>query len=185
MTACHIAWIHIIDESIKAAADLRFRCLQAAPAAAVVVAHGDGSLPLQLALRWAAFPLSPRTALLLLCEGDLPTAPESGSLDEGIIRLLLDAGRLGLQLLPIAVARRPLAAETWALLPSPCPGLGTALPVVLARSSGEARWLLWHLSAGERARLWTAALSLARAQREAGVELPAHVLARCLSRIFV
>ena len=160
---------------------------QAAPAAAAVVAHGNGVLPLDLALNWTSFPPSIGTARLLLALGDLPSAPDSEALDDGIIRALLRVRPVGLgvQLLPAAVSRRPLAAQTWALLPSPCPDLGVALPAVLERSPEEARRLLWHLSAGERARLWTAALSLARAQREMGVELPAHVVTRCLAGMFV
>lgn len=159
---------------------------QAAPAAAAVVAHGDNRLPLELALSNTNFPPCPFTAWVLLASGDLPSAPDSGNLDEGIIRILLGAEALGgQQLLQKPIARKPLAREAWALLPAPCPGLGEALPAVLERSQAEAHHLVGRILKGQLARLRTAALSLARAQREAGVELPAPLVARCLASVFV
>lgn len=59
------------------------------------------------------------------------------------------------------VARQPLTASQWAQVPSPCVGLGAALPAVLQRSEQEAALLVRHLCAAERARLRTAALCLA------------------------
>ncbi len=66
----------------------------------------------------------------------------------------------------------PLSPAEWLLFPPSCPGLSAALPAVLARSTTEAALLVSRLPPAERARARCAALSLARAQREAGVELP-------------
>lgn len=82
------------------------------------------------------------------------------------------------------VAGHVLTAEQWAHVPTPCAGLGAALPEVLQRSEPEAALLVAHLSAAERARLQAAALCLARAQRDLGIDLPAPltqcVLAACV-----
>ena len=50
------------------------------------------------------------------------------------------------------------------------------LPVVLRRSEAEAALLVSRLPPGERQRLRTTALCLARAQRVHGLQLPLHLL---------
>ena len=65
----------------------------------------------------------------------------------------------------LLVARQPLAPAEWARVPTPCPGLGAALPAMLARSEGEAAVLLAHLLAANRKRLRTAALFPKRVER--------------------
>ena len=75
----------------------------------------------------------------------------------------------------LLVARQPLTPAEWARVPAPCPGLGAALPAVLARSEAEAAALVAHLPAADRERLRTAVLGLARAQRRCRVHLPAEL----------
>ena len=74
------------------------------------------------------------------------------------------------------VARQPLTPAEWLRVPSPCSGLGAALPAVLARGEAEAALLVAHLPAAARRRLRTAALCLRRAERVHGLELPAALL---------
>lgn len=95
------------------------------------------------------------------------------------------------EVLPILVAAEPelaqplfvdaiswwrLAPEQWALVPSPFPGLETALPGVLARQDAQgATQVVRRLQGAQRQRLRHATLCLARAQRQVGVVLPAEV----------
>lgn len=75
----------------------------------------------------------------------------------------------------------PLTDAQWrASIPAPCPGLGRALPAVLARSQAEAALLVAHPPAADKARLRTAALSLHRCEQQLGVPLPREVAARIL-----
>lgn len=53
-----------------------------------------------------------------------------------------------------------------AVVPCPCPGLGRALPAVLARSEAEAAQLVARLPPGDGQRLRTSALSLHRRQQQ-------------------
>ena len=71
---------------------------------------------------------------------------------------------------------QPLARNEWARKQTPCPGLGAALPAVLARSTTEARLLVQHLSPMDRQRLRVLALCLGRAQRGLPTPLPAPIL---------
>jgi len=79
------------------------------------------------------------------------------------------------------LCRTPLTAEEWAWVPAPCPGLGRALPPVLAHSEEQAGQLVRCLPAEEARRLRTFALCLARRQLELGVFLAQPVFARILS----
>lgn len=81
----------------------------------------------------------------------------------------------------VLAARAPLAPNEWQLVPHPCRGMGAALPAVLSRSTREAAALVSRLEPTERLRLRTAALSLTRAQRVQGVQLPAPILGRVLA----
>lgn len=76
------------------------------------------------------------------------------------------------------VRRLPLTQEQWQLVPAPCPHLERALPAVAARSTVEAGWLVGRLAADRRARLRTAALSLAELRRLPA--LPAELSQRIL-----
>ena len=84
-------------------------------------------------------------------------------------------------LFPDVAAHWQLTAAQWALIPSPCPGLGKALPATLQRSEAEAALLVAHLPPADSARLRTFALALHRAQRQLGVFLPAELAGRILS----
>ena len=79
------------------------------------------------------------------------------------------------------VLHHPLDAAQWQQVPSPCPGLGRALPTVLQRSQAEAARLVAHLPAADRAHLQAFALALQRRQRRLGVPLPAELANRILS----
>lgn len=76
----------------------------------------------------------------------------------------------------------PLTTTQWQQVPFPCPGLGTALPAVLARSQAEAALLVHHLPAADRSRLRTAALALHRLQRCLKVSLPTDLAHRILAQ---
>lgn len=80
-----------------------------------------------------------------------------------------------------AIVRPALTAAEWAMLPSPCPGLGRALPAVLARSQLEACFLVERLPAADRAQLRSAALCLTHARASNGAALPGPVAERILA----
>ena len=84
--------------------------------------------------------------------------------------------RTVLPLYGLLVKRQPLTPAEWARVPAPCPGLGAALPAVLARSEAEAALLAARLPAADRERLHTAALCLRRVEREHGLDLPPAIL---------
>ncbi|KAL4425227.1 hypothetical protein ABPG75_009243 [Micractinium tetrahymenae] len=65
----------------------------------------------------------------------------------------------------VVAASGSMTDGQWALLPTPCPGLGMALPAVLERSTAEAALLVCHLPADDRERLHAFAMCLARLQR--------------------
>ena len=92
-----------------------------------------------------------------------------------------EGSRPALQLYQRIASRHRLSAAHWQLVPSPCPGLGTVLPAVLARSQAEAALLVARLPAADRARLRTFALCLNRLQRQLGVALPGAVAGRILA----
>lgn len=75
----------------------------------------------------------------------------------------------------LATARLPLAAHGWALVPTPCPGLGPALPTALQCACEQAAQVVQRLPAADRARLRLAALCLH------GRGLPADVAALILA----
>ena len=83
-------------------------------------------------------------------------------------------------LIAVLAARLPLSEADWALVPAGCRGLGQALPAVWKRSVVEAGQLVTRLSAHDRRRLRTLALSLARAW-PAGLERPAEISGRILA----
>lgn len=102
----------------------------------------------------------------------LPATPTAVVLSE-----LASAGAAGLCFYPDAIAARlPLSAAEWAMLPASCPGLGRALPAVLAHSPAQARQLVHHLPAADLHRLQTFALCLQHEQARWGVWLPTDVV---------
>ena len=116
----------------------------------------------------SVFPPAPSVAQRLLCK--LKAAMLTGDADAA------------LPLFGEVAARWPLPPELWRqLVPWPCPGLGAALPAVLARSVEEATCLVRHLPEAEQQRLRTAALCLGRAQRVHEVPLPPVLAAKVLA----
>lgn len=125
-------------------------------------------------------PQAIQVAQCLLAEAPLPPALESLA----VLRRVLSRAphEWALPLFALLVARQPLTPADWELVPQPCPGLGSALPAVLARSDFEARLLVAHLPFEERQRLRTLALCLARAQRSGQlVQLPTTLNWRLLA----
>ena len=94
--------------------------------------------------------------------------------------LLCGAGEVALPLLPDLAARWPLTPAQWQQVPSPCPGLGRALPAALARSEAEAALLVARLPAANKAHLRAIALALHRRQRCLPVSLPTELVRRLL-----
>lgn len=108
-----------------------------------------------------------------------PPAPN----DAALILSRLAAGQQWLlPLLPHVAAHVALTSQQWAALPSPCPGLGAALPAVLRRSEAEAAQLVRRLPPASQQLLSTLALSLgAAAQRGRLPPLPTPIVQHVLA----
>ncbi|KAL4855970.1 Ankyrin-1 [Chlorella vulgaris] len=169
------------------------------------VAADDGGLPLHFAAygRYTAtcqllVDRAPEAAAAIDSEGRLllhaALVSRFGPLDLGTARFLLAFGSATAVLaalhstpaaLPLfadfVIARPSLTSEEWAAVPTPCSGLGRALPAVLARSTDQARQLVQHLPPADAQRLRTAALSLHRAQTVLDRALPAPVVCSILA----
>ncbi|PRW20634.1 endonuclease V family [Chlorella sorokiniana] len=145
--------------------------LAAAPEVALMRAGTAGKTPFETACGW----LHIDTARLLLEEAPLQPADE-------VLAALNKKGSWVLELYTCMAARLPLTAEQWALVPSPCPGLGTALPAVLQRSEAEAALLMARLPDAYQRRMHTFALCLAQAERRQQLpRLPAPLVSRLLA----
>ena len=154
-----------------------------APAAASARGGFQSRLPLEIALNeagycWRRGQGAQAAQYLQAARLLLPVTP----LDEALSALVA-AGCPALPLFADLAASRPLTYAQWQRVPAACPGLGAALPAVLARSVSEARWLVQRLSGEQRQRVRSAALSLRRAQRTLGVELPVAVLGQVLALV--
>jgi hypothetical protein len=79
------------------------------------------------------------------------------------------------------LARLPLVDAEWQLVPTPCPGLGQALPAALACSPAQAGSLVQHVPTADAERLRVAALALARAQECSRLNLPSPLVWRMLA----
>lgn len=158
------------------------RLLLAANPAAALVQDSQGRTPMQLALHYGpqAFPaikVGAARALLSSCGMratqllDMFAAVPQGWQDR-MPPLYADLA-----------AHLTLAPAQWQRVPTPCPGLGRALPAVLTRSEAEAARLVAHLPPAEAACLRTAALCLHRLQRSLQLEaaVPAPLLGRILA----
>lgn len=128
------------------------------------------AIPLDLALLHRRI----QAARCMLSEAPLP--PTSW-----LLANLPLAGRAGLPLYGVVVARRGLAPKEWALVPPRCPGLGAGLPAALERSVEEAKQVVRRLPAADLQRLQWAALVLARLQRVHDIWLPTHLVWRLLA----
>ena len=175
--------------------------LLAAPHTAMAV-DAEGSTPLHLAAAGghalAAVLLlaaAPETARAPNTRGRLPlhcwqqalhrqhanTARCLGPAAE-VLQALLRHGQGALPLFPdFVVARLPLSAVEWDLMPRQCPGLGLALPAALAHSASQASSLVRHLPAADAQRLRTFALCLARVQRRWDIQVPVAIVDLLLS----
>ena len=101
--------------------------------------------------------------------------------EEGL-REMVRAGPAARALWPFFVVRHcPLSREQWAQLPTPCPGLGRALPRMFGHSAEQARLLVQHLPPSDAEQLRCAALCLARLQRVLDQPLPGPIVGRIVS----
>ena len=153
--------------------------LGAAPAAAAAKAGGPlASLPLKVSLIRAmhATEAADRARRLEAARLLLPATPPKGAL-----AALAAAGDLALPLIADLAACTALSPAQWQRVPAPCPGLGAALPAVLARSMTEAALLVGRLPVEVRERLRTGALCLGWAQRVLGVELERALVGQVLA----
>ena len=156
------------------------RLLLAAAPQAAEAADSKGHTPLQLALARR----NNGTVGALLGTGDASAVLRAVSSAVGGVQHGRDAGQAGPEAptflfadFLLAPGRMPLAAADWALVPSPCPGIGRALPAALACSPAQAAQVVRRLRGAEKARLRTAALCLGRCI------LPGPVAALVLARI--
>ena len=155
MVAPAVGWLPLHCAANRGHAAVVRLLVQAGPAAATATTL-DGQTPLQLAL------LNGHMAAARALLGAGPAS--------SVLTALAAAGDPALPLFPdflLTDGRLPLAAPDWALVPSPCPGLGRVLPAVLDCSPDQAAHLLQRLPAAERARLRTAALCRAAAACQA------------------
>ncbi|KAL4440721.1 hypothetical protein ABPG77_000430 [Micractinium sp. CCAP 211/92] len=169
----HIAAAEAARDEAEAAVRL---LLQSVPEAAEARGQ-DGLLPLELALgRSTIQDVGARRAVARALISATPTITT--------LRALCRAGpERGWPLLPDAIiARAPLTAEEWDLVPFACPGLGRALPAALA--VGQGRQLVHRLPRSDLIRLRTFALCLGRVQsRRLSFVLPPPLVQQmlCLS----
>ena len=151
------------------------RLLLAAHPAAALVQYRQGCTPLQ------------GTLLRSHCETACVLLPSSGMSAAQLLdrfAALPNYQRQRLAPLYVALAAHlPLTPQQWQRLPTPCAGLGSTLPAVLARSEAEAALLVAHLPPVDAERLRTAALSLHRLQRRLQLDVPAHLVGRVLALV--
>ena len=126
--------------------------------------------PLGQALHWARLRGRPGLAVARCLLEEAPLQP-AGEVLESLAEAAARGHNVSSLYAPL-VARQPLTAAEWALVPTPCANLAPALPAVLARSAAEAGLLVQHLPLADRERLRTAALCLARLQRRHDLSLP-------------
>ncbi|KAL4425191.1 hypothetical protein ABPG75_009207 [Micractinium tetrahymenae] len=168
-----LAWatVHTAAYSGNAPA---LRLLLAAQPDAALFRTSEGQTPLGLALSGR----HPAAALCLLQHSVLPPPRE-------VLSLLQQRQGPYINWLPplydALAARQPMTAAEWALVPTPCDGLGAALPAVLERLTAEAALLVQHLPSADRQRLQTAVLCLSRTQQKLRLALPAPLVWRMLA----
>lgn len=165
--------------------------LQASPLAALLTDHMNRT-PVELALSMMALnPQAPFDKMHLtraiIARRLLTHAPLRTQDKERLLaRIASVASRLSAgsaaPLYAILASRLPFKAAEWALVPSPCPGIGAALPAVLHRSEAEAALLVARLPAAERRRMRTLALCIgAGARRGLLPPLPSVIAQRLLA----
>ena len=156
--------------------------LQAAPQA-VLMLDGWGRTPITSLLLLRPGPRSSIYAdRMAVARYLLDEAPIEADDTGTVLTALRDAGEWAVPLYPLLVARLPLTAEQWARAPSPCAGLGAALPAVLQRSEAEAAQLVRHLPAADQQHLRALALCLGAAARRGLLPpLPTPIVHRLLA----
>ena len=78
----------------------------------------------------------------------------AGPAESVLADLCAAAPDIALRLFPdFVTSQAPLTDAQWALIPTPCPGLGRALPAALAHSTDQARQLVRHLPPEDAQRL--------------------------------
>jgi len=112
---------------------------------------------------------------------DRPNAMLAARPPHTSLPLLARFADVALPLFPTIAAHWPLTAAQWQQVPTPSPGLGSALPATLQRSEAEAALLVARLPAADAARLRAFALALHGTQQQLDSVLPAHISARILS----
>ena len=147
--------------------------LEAAPQAASLT-DAEGNWPLHCA--WASG--NEAAALCLLGAG-----PADAVLD-AIKEADLSAAARQRYFAEFARLRIPLTGRQWSRFPSPCAGIGRALPPALEHSSVQASNVVWRLPPADVQRLRTAALALVREQKRLRIHLPAPPVGRILSLLF-
>ena len=153
--------------------------LEAAPSAATTK-NKNGELPLKCALFRMTVTDLEHVAKLEAARLLLSATPPEHALSALVIasRLSRDGN---ISLIANLAACTALSRAQWQRVPAHYPGLGAALPAVLARSTAEAALLVGRLPADERRRLRAGALCLGRAQRVLGVELPTALVGQVLA----
>ena len=164
-------WSALVEAAYHGRLEVASALLAAAPEMALITTKTSGNYPVQRALMKGHLdvarcllelgPQSPAAAVLQA----LSWWGSEHHTDEALAPLYV-----------LLAARQPLTPAQWAQVPWPCPGLGTALPAVLARSEDEARQLVAHLPHADKLRLRTAALCIARVERRWRLQLPADLL---------
>ena len=113
----------------------------------------------------------------------------AGPAESVLADLCAAAPDIALRLFPdFVTSQAPLTDAQWALIPTPCPGLGRALPAALAHSTDQARQLVRHLPPEDAQRLRCAALCLSRPQpqqRGSSGALPLYLDAAIQQRILL
>lgn len=151
--------------------------VQASPGT-MLFPNKQGLTPLDLALWGTGDPTLPE-CLLAAAPADAALPRLAAAACAGMPKLVSD------QLFAAFAASRlqagPMLEAQWALLPSPCAGLGAALPAALACSPAQARHVVRRLPAADAERLRWAALCLPRVQRRLCVTLPSTAVEAILS----
>lgn len=140
---------------------------------ACLVKDAKGHTPLDVALRYRRM----ETARYFIEQA--PWGPQHVS---SLLAALNAAGDRALPLYAVLVGRCSLTPEQWDKVPTPCPGLGDALPAVLRSSPAEAPRLVQHMTEDERHHLRTLALLLGVAQQRGQLpQLPPGINAGLLA----
>ncbi|KAI7845031.1 hypothetical protein COHA_001397 [Chlorella ohadii] len=110
--------------------------------------------------------------------------PLGGGSDHAAVRAESCNGSLDRAFSDAVASHLPLSVAEWSLVPETCPGLSRALPAVLPHGHEQAGQLVRRLTQADKARLRTAALSMARMQKLARASLPPALFERIVAEMF-